>query len=523
MQSYFCSIKVNRSNSLQLSHSKPSNTSNFNKSLPNRLYNLIHTFLRQCSLVSLLFIYFCSAHESKAQTKPLIPNISWKQSLELKSNNYVFHQTHQQGDTTLILASGKKNKYLITLVQSNGVYHINEETISKPTGQYVFWAGYHSNQYFEITEKQRTINEDEMYLRFPKKDSFVSLFSYRSDYLQRANFKFRTDHNNLYLAFKPPGRNKDSTTIYILTIDSSMHLKYDTLQLKYDLDLVDIEQFEAKDAHFFFIIRRYQNNNIEKRQFKRNYFYEEISFYPANKSSIRHDMQLETYLYYPHIRYFAKHHQTVGLYGKKIDNRAKGVYIYKHATHKHYHIPFDANILKKSRKPYYPFKSKQIPGLFPDMLLSNDSGATYYLEQYYLTAVSGSAGNATYNFHYNHIIALSLDDETKNPQFSILPKYQKTFNDYGQISSYKLLSLNNEHWLLINSHKKYLRQPYKTPNTNKLQFSYLVNVTNFKEIIPIPANQSISILTDLTTKKENKAYTVFGYKKGNLWIGELTY
>jgi hypothetical protein len=473
-------------------------------------------------MVLVSFCFFCF-NKSIAQTKPLIPNISWKQSLALKYNNYLFHQIHQQADTIVILASGKKDKYLITLIKTNGVFHMTEETISKPIGQYVFWAGYLNNQYFEITEKQRTINEDELFLRFPNKDSFVSLFSYRSDYLQRANFKFRADSNHLYLAFKPPGRNKDSTSIYILTIDSLMQLKYDTLHLPYEIDLVEIEQFEAKVDHFFFIIRRYQNNKIEKRQFKRNYQYEEIAFYPDKDTLLKNNMQLEEYLYYPQIRYYSKHHQTVGLYGNKTDNRAKGIYIYKHQSHKNYHIPFDGISIKKTRKPFYPFKPKQIAGLHPDMLLSHDSGTTYYLEQYFLTAVSGSAGNATYNFHYNHLIALSLDNKTENPTFSILPKYQKTYNDFGQISSYKLLTLNQEKWLFINSHKKYVQQPYKTPNTNKLEFSYLVNVYNFKEIIPIPADKKLSILTDLIIKNENNTYTVFGFKKGKLWIGEFSY
>jgi hypothetical protein len=479
--------------------------------------------LSQGIILLLLVIGLSYPQKIIAQSNPLIPNISWKQSLELKKDNYVFYQIHQDGDTSVILAAGKRDKYILRLVKVNDKYQMVQETMTKPIGQYVFWAGYHNHQYIEITEKQRTINEDELYLHFPKKDTFVTLFSYRSDYQHRANFIFRSDINHLYLAFKPPGRNKDSATIYILSIDSLMRLKYDTLHLGYNIDLVEIDQFEVKEDHYFFVLRRYYNNKIEKRQFKRNYNYEEISFNPSKNSILINDMQLEESLYYPHIKYFPKHHQTVGMYSKKTENKAIGIYIFEHPTHKSYHIPFDSYTIKKTRKPFNPFKPRQIPGLFPDMILNQDSGVNYYFEQYYLTAVAGSAGNATYNFHYNHLIVLSLDSNASKPNFSILPKYQKTYNDYGQISSYKLLTINKERWLFFNSHKKYIQKEYKTPNTNKIEFSYLINATNFKEIIPVTSNNKIAVLTDLIIKNKDKTYTVFGYKKGNLWIGEFTY
>ena len=85
------------------------------------------------------------------------------------------------------------------------------------------------------------------------------------------------------------------------------------------------------------------------------------------------------------------------------------------------------------------------------------------------------------------------------------------------------MNINREQWLLINAHKNYLKKPYKTPYTNKLEFGYLVSAATFKTIIPVNSNKKIAVLTDLILQNNNNTFTVFGYKKGELWIGELSY
>lgn len=482
----------------------------------NTPMNLIYAFCLSVSLLSLTF-------NALAQNNPLNPKIEWSQSFQLKKDQYIFHQIKKSQDTVEILASGKKDKYLITLVNDSNTYLLKQNKMAKPAGHFVYWAGYYNQQYIEITEKQRTISEDELFLRLPNKDTFISLFHYRSDYQKPAQFLFQSDANHIYLALKPPGRNNDSTSIFILTIDSLLQLKYDTLGLHFHNDLVTLDQFEIKKDHFFFILKNYQTNKIEKRQFKRNYTFDEIKFYPMSKKTLVQPLALEKYFYYPQMRYFANYHQTVGLYSKTTDNKALGLYIYSHNYNKSYHIPFDTSIIKRTRKPHTIIKHNYIPGLFPDLIVSNDSNFTYYFEQYYITAVSGSATNATYNFHYNHLVSVTLSKDFSKPIFNTLPKYQKSYNDFGQFSSYKILKIYNEKWFFINSNKNYLQQPNKTTIINPLKYSYIINTLNYSEIIPVSANRKLPPLTELIIKDSEKSYVLFSYEKGKLWIGKLNY
>lgn len=445
------------------------------------------------------------------------PSLNWTDSFQLPKDVYIFQKMSRSDSALHIEAVGKKNYYSFTIKNNELTekqFPIEKKEFWLYQGQGAFGSRFISRKHLEKNIHQIFLKEENA--------SPIEIFVFKETAEGNADVQVVESDSLLHVILIASGKFYDSAAIMhaIITPDGEVTRYIHPLnQLS---RLTAIVQTRIENNRIDFLIKSYQINRIEKRAFQRNYSYRLHSIDLSSSMATEIILPLNDSFFYPKIRYFSKDAQLFGTYGKYPDNRTEGVFVFDVKDQKLRHFPFDQNTIHKTRKKAEIWKLNRVYSLHPDMIYEVNGQKYYFLEQFYVKLVGGPVEKPLFHLFYNNVILMTVSPITGKATFNVLPKYQKTFNDNGQISSYLLLKSENRSGVVFNSGSKYLKNKRKTYAFHRIRNTYWSELPKESQQFSFVKISNDPILTQLALSRGGGKYDVVSYRKRIIKIGILS-
>jgi hypothetical protein len=444
----------------------------------------------------------------------ITPNIHWLDSFKLPKDDYFFHKVSRSDSGTHIEAEGKKHYYSF-LVQDGKLIR---EMHPKAKREYWLYQGQGAYGLRFIARKHVEKNIHQIFLK-EENAKEIGVFTFKENPERPSTIEIIESDSIVHVILLPSGKFNDSAQIMHAAITPRGEISRHYYALGELSRLTEITQVHFKSDQAEFLIKSYRINKIEKRGFNRNYQCKIIRIELSNAESSSFQIPLIDSFFYPKIKYAPELNEIYGVYGLNTGNKALGMFIVNLIDTTIIHYPFDKQTVLRSKKKIEPWKRNSIYSLHPDMVLKQGENHLYFFEQYFVKLVGGPAENPIFNFNYNHVIVANKS-VTGQVVFNVIPKYQKTFNDQGQISSYQVLNGKNSSYVVFNSGLKYQKHPYRTYGSQELKYLYALslNQIDINKVMQIDHNPLLSALMIFEGKGQ---YRVFSYRKRMLRTGLL--
>lgn len=442
------------------------------------------------------------------------PVLEWNDSFRLEKDHYIFHRMSASDTALYIEAEGNKNFYSFTL-QNGQLYKKVQPKSKNETWLYQGQGAYGLRI---ITRKHLTRNLHQVIYK-EDNSSEIEIFTFKESGELKSNIQIIDADSMVHVLVIPAGKFSDSARILHASITPTGEINRHQHGLGQLSRLTEVIQFNVHHHEAEFLLKSYRINKIEKRAFSRNYQYQLLQIDLPKATSNWFTLPLLDSLYYPKIKYSPSAKEFFGTYGHHPSNKVKGIFTVKWGDSLMNHYPFDPMTIKSSRRKTEFWRQKQILALHPDMIWTHGYNRYYFFEQFYIKMVGGSVNNPFLNFYYNNLIIGLGSSNSLKMKFLVIPKYQKTFHDFGQFSSYQVLKSPTGFGILFNSSPMYLQRPFRMYNNQQIRNSYFSWLsTDTDQIIKLGNDP---ILTGMIISSGPGVYKILSYRKNQLKSGTL--
>lgn len=442
------------------------------------------------------------------------PNIHWLDSFKLPKDDYFFHKVSRSDSGTHIEAEGKKHYYSF-LVQDGKLIR---QMHPKAKREYWLYQGQGAHGLRFIAQKHVEKNIHQIFLK-EENAKEIEVFTFKENPERPSTIEIIESDSIVHVILVPSGKFNESAQIMHAAITPQGEITRYNYALGELRRLTEIIQVHFKADQAEFLIKSYRINKIEKRGFSRNYQCKIMTVQLSNAESTTFQIPFIDSFFYPKIKYAPEMNELYGTYGLNAGNKALGIFIVNLIDTTIVHYPYDKNTILKSKKKLEPRKRNSIYSLHPDMVLKQDDHHLYFFEQYFVKLVGGPAEHPLFNFNYNHVIVANKS-ATGPIAFNLIPKYQKTFNDQGQISSYQVLNGKTSTYVVFNSGLKYQKHPYRTFGSQQLTHTYALPLDDLK-VNKVEKIGNSPLLTTLMLPEGKGQYRIFSYHNRVLKTGLL--
>jgi hypothetical protein len=376
-----------------------------------------------------------------------------------------------------------ESSYEITLPEIHGKKSTFED-LFYIDGKLVLFATVHDQMKQLSNLYVMHIDEDGLSKGSPQLVGFMSLIL---DPDHGFKFSVTKDEKHVLVHYHIPFSTYTGEPLYFKLISSDLEevesKRFELPYLQRKFNIVNYDRGESGNYYFAIqaepVQKRRSSRGRGGRPAKINYKYS-VLVYNAKKDSLQ-DYRIDVERYNPDgIMMTLNDNEEVMTFGfgtKRSSAVYSGVYyqlidprIEKVIAKKFLDFSKDRTFLAEFKQERNGTNETQWYSYSPGQVVSLDNGGYIFLtEQKYIeknTISDPRSGEETYvyYYHYNDILAISIDDENRMEWFRRIPKNQFSTNDKGYYSGFAVAPVGSKIKILFNDHPKNLknRKPEKT-------------------------------------------------------------